>query len=136
MNLYFTTLHLFLKEYVLIYTRQLVILNIDNQQIPYILLYLHPPYIFCYSYFLYILFYLYPPHTTDRLYLLYNLPNSIISTSITGLTEHIKNIIGTEAEDIKDYTTEDHNTENIIKVIVETRPERNIISKTRKNIGL
>jgi hypothetical protein len=68
--------------------------------------------------------------------LLYNLSNSTASTSTTRLKVNIKNMVGTKTKDIKDYTTEDHNTENIIKVIVETRPERNIISKTRKNIGL
>jgi hypothetical protein len=40
-------------------------------------------------------------------------------------------MIGIEAEDI-----EDHNAENTVEVTVETRPERNTISITRKDIGL
>jgi hypothetical protein len=66
---------------------------------------------------------------------LYNLPNSTTNIIITRLIVNIKDIVGIEVEDIKDYTTKDHNTENIIKIIIETRPERNIISVTRKDIG-
>jgi hypothetical protein len=136
MNLHFITLHLFLKEYILIYTRQLVILNIDSQQILYILFYLYFLHILRYSYFLYILFYLHPPYIMHRLYLLYNLSNSITSTSITRLTVYIENVIGIETKNIKDYTTEDHNIENTIEIIMKTRPERNIIFAIRKDIGL
>jgi hypothetical protein len=45
-------------------------------------------------------------------------------------------VVGTKTKDIKDHTTEDHNTENTIEVIIETRPERNIISIIRKDISL
>jgi hypothetical protein len=45
-------------------------------------------------------------------------------------------MIGTKTKDIKDYTTEDHNMENTIEITVETRPERNIIFITRKDISL
>jgi hypothetical protein len=45
-------------------------------------------------------------------------------------------MVGIKIEDIKDYTAKDHNMENTIEVIVETRPERNIIFIIRKNIGL
>jgi hypothetical protein len=89
-----------------------------------------------YSYFLYILTYLYPRYIIYYLRFLYNLPNSITNTSITRLIINIKNIVGTETKDIKDYITKNYNTENTIKVIIETRPERNIISATRKNISL
>jgi hypothetical protein len=45
-------------------------------------------------------------------------------------------MVGTEAEDIKDHTAEDYNTENTIEVIIKTRPERNIISATKKDFSL
>jgi hypothetical protein len=48
----------------------------------------------------------------------------------------MEDMIGIEAEDIKDYTTKDHNKENTIEIIIKTRPERNIISTTRKDISL
>jgi hypothetical protein len=40
-------------------------------------------------------------------------------------------MVGIKAEDIKD-----HNAENIMEVTVKTRPERNIMFATKKNIGL
>jgi hypothetical protein len=45
-------------------------------------------------------------------------------------------MVGTKAEDIKDYTTEDYNTEDTVEVTIETRPEGNTIFATRKDIGL
>jgi hypothetical protein len=45
-------------------------------------------------------------------------------------------MVGTKTKDIKDYTAKDHNAEDIIEIIVKTRPERNIIFITRKDIGL
>jgi hypothetical protein len=71
-------------------------------------------------------------YITNRLYFLYNLSNSTTSISITRLTEYIKDIIGTKAKDIEDHTAEDYNTENIIEVIIKTRPERNIIFITKR----
>jgi hypothetical protein len=68
--------------------------------------------------------------------LLYNLSNSTASTSTTRLKVNIKNMVGTKTKDIKDYTAKDHNAEDIIEIIVKTRPERNIIFITRKDIGL
>jgi hypothetical protein len=145
MNLYSIILYLFLKKYMLIYTWQLAILNVDSWQILYILFYsyfrhilryIYPPYIRCYSYILYILSCLYPPYIIYYLYFLYNLPNSTTSISTIRLTVYIEDVVGIEIGDIKDYTTEDHNTENTIKVIIETRPEGNIIFVIRKDIGL
>jgi hypothetical protein len=37
---------------------------------------------------------------------------------------------------IKTKNIEDHNAKNTIEVTVETRPERNIMSITKKNVGL
>jgi hypothetical protein len=45
-------------------------------------------------------------------------------------------MVGTKAEDIKDYTTENYNMENTIEVIIETKPKRNIIPAIRKDISL
>jgi hypothetical protein len=45
-------------------------------------------------------------------------------------------MVGTKTKDIEDYTTKDHNAKNTVKVIIETRPERNTMSITRKDIGL
>jgi hypothetical protein len=67
---------------------------------------------------------------------LYNLPNSTTSTSTIRLTVYIKDVVGIEAEDIEDHTTEDHNAEDTIEVTIKTRPEGNTISATRKDIGL
>jgi hypothetical protein len=97
---------------------------------------MRPLYISFYSYFLYILTYLHPWYTTYYLRFLYNLPNSITSISITGLTVNIKDVVGIKTKDIKDHITKNHNTEDIIEIIIETRPERNIISITRKDISL
>jgi hypothetical protein len=41
-----------------------------------------------------------------------------------------------KAENIKDYTAKDYNTKNTIKVIIKTKPEKNIISTIRKDISL
>jgi hypothetical protein len=80
---------------------------------------------------LYILTHLYPRHTIHHLRLPYNLPNSTTSTSTTRLIVNIKDIVGTGAEDIEDY-----NTEDIVEITIKTRPEKNTISVTKKNIGL
>jgi hypothetical protein len=85
---------------------------------------------------LYILTYLHPRNTIYYLYFLYNLPNSTTSTSTTRLTVYIKNIIGTKTKNKKDYTAENHNTKDIIKVTVETGPEINTTFVTRKDISL
>jgi hypothetical protein len=84
----------------------------------------------------YILIHLHPWYITYHLRLLYNLPNSTTSISITGLTIHIEDVVGTKVKNIKDHTTEDHNTENTIEITVETRPKGNTISATKKNNSL
>jgi hypothetical protein len=45
-------------------------------------------------------------------------------------------VVGIKAENIKDHTAEDYNTENTTEITVETRPEKYIISVIRKDIGL
>jgi hypothetical protein len=55
---------------------------------------------------------------------------------ITRLTVNIRDITEIETKDMEDHTAKDHNTEDIIKVIIKTRPERNIMFITKRNIGL
>jgi hypothetical protein len=45
-------------------------------------------------------------------------------------------VVGIKTKNIKDYTTEDYNTENIMEITIETRPERNTIFAIRKDISL
>jgi hypothetical protein len=76
-------------------------------------------YISFHSYPLYILIYLHHWYIIYYLCFLYNLPNLRIKT-----------------KDIKDYTAKNHNIENIIKVTIKTRPEKNTIFIIRKDISL
>jgi hypothetical protein len=97
---------------------------------------MRPLYILFHSYPLYILTYLYPCYIIYYLCFLYNLPNSITNIIITRLIINIKDVIGIETKDIEDHTTKDYNAENTMEIIIETRPKRNIIFTTRKNISL
>jgi hypothetical protein len=93
-------------------------------------------YISFHSYPLYILIYLHHWYIIYYLCFLYNLPNLTINTSTIRLTINIKNIIRIKTKDIKDYTAKNHNIENIIKVTIKTRPEKNTIFIIRKDISL
>jgi hypothetical protein len=55
---------------------------------------------------------------------------------IIRLTVNIRDVVRIKTKDIENYTTKDYNIRNIIEVIIETRPERNIISITKKDISL